>query len=217
MSPTLRRRLGFTATLREDQTGDAFTLVRPGMNDAALPVRDGRGTVSNRARRGPVGNSLAFQYPDETKTLIWLTILFAVVTLWYDDVRRISSIADGFVGPHGSIRSTTSTTRSSGSRCRPRRVRLGRTYSNAYDPSIPTARQLVHVTDSDGRIYLEVEYGTPEGFVEQARVVRQRDDQESGCSRTRIPRRGQFAGHQHRHALGGDGSPMGRARRALAQ
>jgi RHS repeat-associated protein len=55
---------------------------------------------------------------------------------------------------------------------------FGRTTFYEYSSETgPVAHQLLSVIDADGRRYLDVEYGIEEGFVDYARVVRQRDDQ----------------------------------------
>ncbi len=56
--------------------------------------------------------------------------------------------------------------------------RLGRTTFYEYTSETgPSPHLLASVIDADGRRYLEVEYGTAEGFADHERVVRQRDDE----------------------------------------
>jgi len=55
---------------------------------------------------------------------------------------------------------------------------FGRTTFYEYSSeSGPVSHQLLSVIDEDGRCYLDVEYGSEEGFVANDRVVRQRDDE----------------------------------------
>jgi RHS repeat-associated protein len=128
----------------------------------------------------PPGNYLHFHY-DANKTHLLSSIEVnhpsREVLLEYDDLGRIILLTDysgrqvgyTFDDYDDLVAVTLPATNDR---------RLGRTTFYQYTSETgPSQHLLASVLDADGRRYLEVEYGTAEGFADYERVVRQRDDE----------------------------------------
>jgi RHS repeat-associated protein len=173
---------GFHAILMANQFTGSFDLIRPDGLTYQFGI-DPNGTGGlHRIKKiiDTFGNFLDFEYIDNLTThVIHISVNdpTRVVTLHFDDLGRIDAVGDysGRVVRYtydeydDLVAATLPATKD---------YRLGRSTFYEYSSERgPVAHQLLSVSDADGRRYLDVEYGNDDGFVDYARVVRQRDDQ----------------------------------------
>jgi RHS repeat-associated protein len=125
------------------------------------------------------GNFLLFDYTQlPTLRIIVNDInLTRVVQIRFDDLKRIIAIVDysgrsvlyNYDDYDDLINVTLPPTKD---------YPFGRTFFYEYSSEFgPVKHQLLSVIDAEGRRYLEIEYGKNENFIDNERVIRQRDDE----------------------------------------
>jgi RHS repeat-associated protein len=155
--------------------GPSFVLRQP---DGRVYTFEAAQPSLHRIRRiaDRFGNFLAFRYPTDDQIEIEVNDPGRVVRIRQDDLGRIVAVADysGRVvrytyDDYDDLVAVTLP--------RTRDQPLGRSTFYEYSSATgPRSHQLTSVSDSDGRQYLEVEYGVDSGSTADDKVIRQRDD-----------------------------------------
>jgi RHS repeat-associated protein len=126
-------------------------------------------------------NFLSFDYTDPSTLRVVVNEKglspTRVVQIRYDDLKRIIALVDysgrSVLYDYDDYDDLTSVTLPP-TKDYPR----GRSFFYQYSSeSGPVSHQLLTVIDADGRRYLEIEYGKNENFIDNERVIRQRDDE----------------------------------------